>query len=60
MKKLTNNIVVGLDLAEKMGLCVINGATKQLLFSSHPSGSTCGNNVFSTSAMDGSSTRNSN
>ncbi len=34
MKKLTNNIVVGLDLAEKMGLCVINGATKQLLFSS--------------------------
>lgn len=29
-----DNIVVGLDLAEKMGLCVINGTTKQLLFSS--------------------------
>ena len=34
MKKPTNNIVVGLDLAEKMGLCVLDGATKQLLFSS--------------------------
>jgi crossover junction endodeoxyribonuclease RuvC len=34
MKIPANNIVVGLDLAEKMGLCVINGATKQLLFSS--------------------------
>ncbi|MBP5470331.1 MAG: crossover junction endodeoxyribonuclease RuvC [Candidatus Riflebacteria bacterium] len=30
----TNNIVVGLDLAEKMGLCVMNSATKQILFSS--------------------------
>lgn len=34
MKKPTNNIVVGLDLAEKMGLSVIDGATKQILFSS--------------------------
>ncbi len=34
MKPPTSNIVVGLDLAEKMGLCVIDGATKQLLFSS--------------------------
>ena len=29
-----SNIVVGLDLAEKMGLCVMNGLTKELLFSS--------------------------
>lgn len=28
-----SNIVVGLDLAEKLGMCVINGDTKQLLFS---------------------------
>ena len=34
MKTLKSNIVVGLDLAEKMGLCVMNGATKELLFSS--------------------------
>ena len=33
-KKPTNNIVVGLDLAEKMGLCVMDGASKQILFSS--------------------------
>ena len=32
--KPTSNIVVGLDLAEKMGLCVMDGATKQILFSS--------------------------
>ena len=34
MNNLANNIVVVLDLAEKMGLCVMNGHTKQLLFSS--------------------------
>ncbi len=34
MKNPTNKIVVGLDLAEKMGLCVLDGATKQILFSS--------------------------
>lgn len=34
MKNLKSNIVVGLDLAEKMGLCVMNGLTKELLFSS--------------------------
>ncbi len=34
MNNLASNIVVGLDLAEKMGLCVMNGNTKQLLFSS--------------------------
>ena len=34
MNSLKSNIVVGLDLAEKMGLCVMNGLTKELLFSS--------------------------
>lgn len=34
MNNQASNIVVGLDLAEKMGLCVMNGNTKQLLFSS--------------------------
>ena len=34
MKNPANNIVVGLDLDEKMGLCVMNGANKELLFSS--------------------------
>lgn len=29
-----NRVVLGLDLAEKLGLCVIHGGTKQLLFSS--------------------------
>lgn len=33
-KSQANNIVIGLDLAEKLGICVLNGATKQLLFSS--------------------------
>ena len=32
--KPASNIVVGLDLAEKMGLCVMDGANKQILFSS--------------------------
>ena len=34
MSDQTNKIVVGLDLAEKMGLCVIDGTNKTLLFSS--------------------------
>ncbi len=34
MNKQISNIIVGLDLAEKMGLCVIDGFTKKLLFSS--------------------------
>ena len=34
MNKQISNIIVGLDLAEKMGLCVIDGLTKKLLFSS--------------------------
>ncbi|MBQ3642998.1 MAG: crossover junction endodeoxyribonuclease RuvC [Candidatus Riflebacteria bacterium] len=33
-KRANKSVVVGLDLAEKTGLCVMNGATKQLLFSS--------------------------
>lgn len=34
MKNLASKVVVGLDLAEKMGLCVMDGATKHILFSS--------------------------
>ena len=34
MSNQLNNIIVGLDLAEKMGLCVLDGLTKNLLFSS--------------------------
>lgn len=33
MASSASNIVVGLDLAEKLGMCVINGDTKQLMFS---------------------------